>query len=244
MTASAVITWELRWREKHVKLLNIEQRRRRCNVLQLHKQLSSFSLFLLGFFKFGSSAALSKKQLKWIDFPCPRAERSSVRTHVRLTIWTIYASITWHQRSDFITGIPRFDSADPKATRRELSNSFFFTVFSCHCSFAALDGHWELCFHLSIEFNLHLSFLKQTAEITISAWVFFCCFFASLSLAIHFCAYSVDRKPYTDIKWMCFSFIFAKKNDIKQTSGRGSFQRCATAIIWHCRCRSFSALRD
>jgi hypothetical protein len=70
---------------KHVKLLNIE-RRRRQSVLQLHKQLSSFSLnccFLASLHTALASMSISHWN-ESISF-CPR-ERSSVRTHVRLTM--------------------------------------------------------------------------------------------------------------------------------------------------------------
>ena len=70
---------------KHVKLLNIERRRWRRNILQLHEQLSSFSLnccFLALFQTALASMSISDCN-ESISF-CSR-ERSSVRTHVRLT---------------------------------------------------------------------------------------------------------------------------------------------------------------
>lgn len=106
------------------------------------------------------------------------------------------------------TRAPTLRFGNPKAARRGYFNSFSSHLFSSPLMSLQFCGMWwslRIMFPSRYYSSLNLICIFPKAnEITISdlslqSWVFF-----SLPRAIRFCAHSVDRKPYTHIKWMLF----------------------------------------
>lgn len=215
---------------KHVKLLNIERpRRRRQSILQLHKQLSSFSLnccFLPRSTLHFASMSISHSN-KSISF-CPR-ERSSVRTHVRLTtndlcinymasdgkrkeIWS--STSTTHFRKSRCSHARSFGGGELLNDRRTSTSS---VVIAALRRLMVIQNYVPSLRRSSL--NL-ICILKRKSQRLRSV------FFSVLSRN-SLCACSVDCKPRTFVSNECFL----------KTLLRGSFMQCAIAIIWLCRRR-------
>lgn len=187
------------------KIIKYRARRRRCGVLQLHKQLSSFSLFSFRLSMGNWNESISVRLLPNREIKCqnprsPNYERFMHQLHGKISP---LSGTSTHR-------LPRCDLATPKSPPPALE------PLSCHCIFLrhlmVIENYVSTSRdRFFIEFNLHL--YASLAEITISAWVFF-----SRSRAFRFCAYSVDRKPYTHIKWMAFYTNFPVHGNVQLPS--------------------------